>query len=525
MPEAREKQVTALNFITRAVEAGVYDIVIAAPTGSGKTNIGVAACYWAAEESSIPGAPGGYYLVTQKLLQDQLENDFERFLPGFHQGTSLKSSCEYSCPKFKRCSVGLSSKKGCPRNSECTYRLVRGKFASSRLGVTNYPYFLTERMHVGKFLKRRVIVLDECHTLERQLIRFVDLTISESTLPQWAPDLEEVPELPTLDKFSDWVTEVYLPAVKERSEVLAMIAEDGDDKSIQEAFALEQHCVKIAKAIELIESDPKNWVYWQAKDADDKLESTARPLDAAPFSHLVRDMGTVKIYLSAFPGEKRIFCESLGLNPRKVAWCSLKSTFPKENRPIIIAPIGSMSRRNLDDSLPRFFRVTEKLLLKHASEKGLIHCNSYALGKLIFDKFSAQFGQRLIFPRSGGEREEAFLRHKESQVPTVIITPSMAEGFDFHGDLARWQIIAKVPYPSLSDKQVVAKKELNEDWYCLETVKTIIQAAGRIVRSEQDTGTTYILDSDFERLYERYTTFFPNWFTEAFVRTGSSSRV
>jgi Rad3-related DNA helicase len=91
----------------------------------------------------------------------------------------------------------------------------------------------------------------------------------------------------------------------------------------------------------------------------------------------------------------------------------------------------------------------------------------------------------------------------------------MTEGFDFAGDLARWQVIMKVPYPNLGDKQVNAKRERDPEWYQLETVKTIVQATGRICRSEDDFGVTYIIDADFEMLWGRYRSFFPEWWTES----------
>ncbi len=108
----------------------------------------------------------------------------------------------------------------------------------------------------------------------------------------------------------------------------------------------------------------------------------------------------------------------------------------------------------------------------------------------------------------------------ETAVKSVLrdtVNPSMTEGFDFSEDLARWQIIAKVPYPSLGDAHVVAKKDQDEEWYILEVVKTIVQASGRVVRSEKDKGVTYILDSDFERVWRENQHMFPKWWSEAVV--------
>ena len=92
----------------------------------------------------------------------------------------------------------------------------------------------------------------------------------------------------------------------------------------------------------------------------------------------------------------------------------------------------------------------------------------------------------------------------------------MTEGFNMIDDLARWQVIAKVPYPYLGDEQVRAKKDADPDWYIMQTCMTIIQACGRVMRSHEDHGVTYILDTDFKRLYLQNSHFFPKWFTAAF---------
>ena len=125
---------------------------------------------------------------------------------------------------------------------------------------------------------------------------------------------------------------------------------------------------------------------------------------------------------------------------------------------------------------------------------------------------------RLIFPKTAEEREKAFADHANSVLPTVMISPSMTEGYDFAGKLAEWQVIAKIPFPNLGDKHTWARKTADDSWYLMETIKTIVQACGRIVRSENDRGVTYILDSDINRLLDEYPGFFPSWWMAAVKR-------
>jgi Rad3-related DNA helicase len=94
----------------------------------------------------------------------------------------------------------------------------------------------------------------------------------------------------------------------------------------------------------------------------------------------------------------------------------------------------------------------------------------------------------------------------------------MVEGFDFKDDLARWAVIAKVPFRYLGDKQVEARLAAEPDWYAMQAVISVIQACGRIVRNGGDWGTVYVLDQDFGRLIDKHRQMFPKWFLDAVQR-------
>jgi Rad3-related DNA helicase len=369
---------------------------------------------------------------------------------------------------------------------------------------------------------KAAFVAHNCHTLERQILRFIDVSITQEGLRKWTPTIKVVPEFETAEGFAEFVLNDYLPILKNRLDVLANwdgTGSDDDNRIQKEKLELTNHYGKTLRGAEMIKDDPQNWVFWQETNRKGEVEAYAKPLDAAPFSQsLCFEMGHVCVHMSAYPGSKKIYCRSLGLDPSNVAWLNLNSTFPVSNREIFMTLIGSMSKRNRDQTLPELLDFTVKIMDSYPDTKGIIHCNSYDLGNIIYDKLQGTVhGSRLIYPRTAEERETLFARHRLAKHGTVIISPSMTEGFDFAEDLARWQIIAKVPFPYLGDRQVAAKKELSADWYDLQAVMSIIQACGRIVRSDTDVGHTYILDSDFINLWERHQDMFPRWWTDAVV--------
>lgn len=531
MERPRAAQLEALEFITRAVNKGYGDIVIAAPTGIGKSGIGAAACLWSTAYEIAGHERGGYYLVTQKMLQDQLENDFPRFLARFRTDAgSLKSSIEYPCRRYINCMAGgmasAASEKGsgqrCPQKADnsCPYSQARLRFELSKVAVTNYPYLFTEHMHIGELKPRNVLVADECHTLEKQITNFIEVIVNKDTLDNWAPDCRPVPEMHGADEFAEWLRRNYIVICKTRLEMLTEnLQHNGysNRKMLDEHSKLKHHVSRLTYAIDDMQSHPDDWVFWQEL-VDDELECTAKPLSAAPFMpQLIDEMSSVRIYLSAYPGPKDVFCRSLGMEPSGVAWLDMDSAFPVENRLIHMTTVGSMGRTWADKTLPRLLKMCETILESHPNEKGIIHSHTYALGQKIYEYFrNTPSAARVLFSTKASERAANFNLHRISPAPTVMLSPSIAEGFSFDDDLARFQIIAKVPYPYIGDRQVAARMKLDRDWYILQTVMSILQACGRIVRSSTDHGTTYILDLDFIRLFEENSKFFPKWFRDAF---------
>jgi Rad3-related DNA helicase len=93
----------------------------------------------------------------------------------------------------------------------------------------------------------------------------------------------------------------------------------------------------------------------------------------------------------------------------------------------------------------------------------------------------------------------------------------MYEGVDLPYDKARWQAICKVPWKSLGDPAIRYQSEQNPEWYSWEALKYLIQACGRVVRAPDDYGTTYILDSTFQRLYNDGKHLAPQWWLDGLV--------
>jgi Rad3-related DNA helicase len=94
----------------------------------------------------------------------------------------------------------------------------------------------------------------------------------------------------------------------------------------------------------------------------------------------------------------------------------------------------------------------------------------------------------------------------------------MDTGVSLDDDLARFQVIAKVPYPSLASQKNKMRQSNNPDWYAWKTVSGFIQMTGRSVRSDKDYADTIILDGSFGDVMKHSSHFLPNWIQEAIKR-------
>ena len=115
-------------------------------------------------------------------------------------------------------------------------------------------------------------------------------------------------------------------------------------------------------------------------------------------------------------------------------------------------------------------------------------------------------------------KDDVLKAHFDTEEPTVIVSPSMDTGVSFDDDKARFQIIAKVPYPSLASQKNKLRQKNNPDWYAWKTVSGIIQMTGRTVRSTDDYADTIIIDGSFGDVIKHSSHFMPDWIQGAITR-------
>ena len=533
--EPREEQITAINF---ALDTFLKDdkkfCIVEAGTGVGKSAVGLVLgrILNAKIRHHEDGFEGGtYFLTTQKVLQEQYENDFSR-----PNGTmsSVYSSSNYKCGYHKkndcRTSMGMlrTAKKGSPFFKHCTkkcsYKSAKSSFIDSSESVTNFPYFIMESTYSGKIKPRNLLVIDEAHNAEEVLSKFVEVGVSQYFCEKIVKC--KWPDSITPAAFVKWVKTVYYP--KLQTQILHFenqIEKFGLSSRIKELASislkydmLTSHSNKIDIFLSDYSSD--NWVM-EKQETEKKgyVKIVYRAIDVSKFAeaYLFR-MGYKVLLMSATILNAEGFTNSLGIKKEDYSAISIPSPFPVENRPILQAGIGSMSSKMIEQSLPNLKKAVQEIMRQHSNEKGIIHCHTYKIARYLkFNIKDTKLRRRIIYHDSTN-RDEMLQKHINSKEPTVLLSPSMTEGVDLKGDLSRFQIICKVPYPYLGDPITRKRMNKNKKWYPMKTAMSIVQAYGRSVRSSDDSAITYILDSDWRNFYGRNKDVFPEGFKDGIVK-------
>jgi Rad3-related DNA helicase len=169
----------------------------------------------------------------------------------------------------------------------------------------------------------------------------------------------------------------------------------------------------------------------------------------------------------------------------------------------------------MDNTIPNLCNEIERIVAEFSTCKGVIHTHSYAINQLVCQHLASNYGDRIItHGRDPRDRDEAIRRHCASSGASVLISPSLTEGIDLKGDLARFQIVCKVPYPRL-DAYTRERSAKDRAWYELQTAWKLVQVTGRAVRSDTDSATTFVLDSHFEKFVSRNEKILPDWWLES----------
>ena len=484
-----EHQAQAVLEVAEAFKEGAQLVFLDAPTGSGKSLIG--------ELVRRQLKAKALYVCSSKGLQDQFVDDFtygevikgrQNYIPMYaYEGVTCGDCTGADCAWCEE-----------PRGASCPYIRQRTKALRSNLAVANYSYLLHEANGPAKFTGRDLVIADECDELESELMGFVDFYLGARMLARLgvtAP--KKGVHYETIGK---WLVDELVPACARRMRRL-------DERVLEEAREINRLAQLAEDAQWVAKEVGEQWV----RD-NDAGPLVLKPVLVSPYGNrFLWRHGKKWLCMSASIISSQALAEDLGW-PLEHQTVEVPMTFPVANRPVYLTPVADMSRNKWE--IENLARALKAICDRYPNERILVHTVSYRLATELLARLDVQ--RPVLSYASSEGRDDAFRKYSASN-SAVLLAPSMDRGYDFVGDLARVVVIAKVPFPNLGDKQISAKMRLHggQNWYKVQTVRTIVQMTGRGVRGIEDWAHSFILDNQFMRIWKESRWLFPKWWKEA----------
>lgn len=207
------------------------------------------------------------------------------------------------------------------------------------------------------------------------------------------------------------------------------------------------------------------------------------------------------VLLSATIGNHYVYQQNVG---KDFDYCGrVPSTFDFTVSPIYCKKGFKFSYNNKEYVRPKICQLVYDIMENPSYKNlhGIIHTASYENAKYLYENAPKSVRRRLMMYEESKGKEKTIEDFKKKP-DTVLLGPTLTEGVDLPGDLCRFMCIIKMPYPSLGDPLIKAKRNLFPGWYESMTANTIIQSVGRGNRTPDDWCVTFILDDCFSDLYK-----------------------
>lgn len=397
-------------------------------------------------------------------------------------------------------------KKKCASSHICPYYTKVYNIGKVPGAILNYDLFFRLKKYPGQSWGSDMgasLVMDEAHQLIDKVreifgLQFSNLAAKRLTGKDVYKRRED--ETPV-----DWIKRVA-----EYAEIKIMT--ESDPKKVAR---FSNFLKKVSSILSQELSDPNKFYI------EDKIgEINIKPLDLRFLKgKIFYPFNKVLMMSATFPGN---FKEIFGIKDEESVVISIPASFPLKNRPVFFP--NDLPKMNKDTVLSKnspAIKLLDEILETHKNDKGIIHTPNYKfLGQL---KKIYQTNKRFIWVNQDSDKNKILDQHAANEEPTILVSPSMMEGVDLKGNLARFGVLLKVPYPML-DEYTKRMMKIYHTWYDNLTATNVCQAYGRQVRAIDDWSAFYILDGQFATCLQRAKKCYSNYFLSA-VKVGSTNKL
>ena len=541
-------------------------IVIEAPTGTGKSIIAMASsrCLELLDQT-------GYIITSDLSLQDQYAADFKA--KGLDYGC-VKGSENYTCSmNNERFSLGecqtrmmaTKVRKNLPCYSTCGYYSARTAAINSNVSLLNYSFWLIQMNYVNRLINEAVDAgqeVDTDNTFEKRDFCFFDEChkVDDIVQSHFAARLEPA-FFEKVKSYNEFLKKNSLsnPGItaglsRYENSMMDLAADDEPSQWLESLKRIFSVLTKLVKASEEMRIKAKIKfpmsvampVAWKAngriadriKDMRCKIQDLIEFFVElkVPVSDLIRTkdnndlefhcadasfllkkhfhaQSEFKVMMSATVGDINKFASVMGIEPSEMEHYKMKAPFDYTKSPVVLFRNCHMDFKNRDKNFPKAVQLIDKIIKRHAGQKGVIHTGSHNFTEKLYNLSENQ--DRLLPYKTSAEKVLA-LAEMDASYDKVVIGPSLLEGLDLKDDMARFVVFLKIPFQNLGSPLIQHKLKKDNSFYSWKAAIAILQGAGRGIRNPDDWAWIYIVDSCFMNLL-REPGLMPQDFKDRFV--------
>ncbi len=189
----------------------------------------------------------------------------------------------------------------------------------------------------------------------------------------------------------------------------------------------------------------------------------------------------------------------------------LQSSFPRENLGLCVADRISTRYKDRENSKAEVTACINAAIM-HKTGNYIVYCPSYSYMQDIlsgFEEYNQDYNIIFQSPDMDEESKEIFLNsfklgNEKTLVGFAVMGGMFSEGIDLTGDRLLGTIIVGVGLPKLCTERDIIMEYFNKlngsgfDYaYKFPGMNKVMQAAGRVIRTEQDRGIVVLIDDRF----------------------------
>ncbi|UOY91637.1 ATP-dependent DNA helicase [Ectobacillus sp. JY-23] len=234
-------------------------------------------------------------------------------------------------------------------------------------------------------------------------------------------------------------------------------------------------------------------------------------------SHLLRQMGKnyrSKVYFSATLTPPSYYRDMLGAQEEDFS-IGIPSPFRREQLQVLVQPVSTKYHER-EKTKPHIVAALGRMTEVRGNY--LVFFPSYQYMKDVYELYKSESPHIQTIMQDTGMREderEYFLQlfqadNPETLVGFAVLGGIFSEGIDLKGDRLNGVAIIGVGLPQLGLERNIIKDYFNENGkngydyaYVFPGMNKVLQAGGRLIRSEEDTGTILLMDDRFLQMKYR----------------------